>query len=59
MEKVEEKNVIKNKAMNLEKIIKERVDENINLFNNGEIDLIKNNKRLVEKIYLLGMLDIL
>lgn len=49
--------VEKNKRKNLEKVIIERIEENIKLFNKEEINIIKNNKKLAEKIYLLGMLD--
>lgn len=51
------KDVVKNEVTDLERLIKERVESNINLFNKEEIDTIKNNKNLVSKLYLLGFLD--
>lgn len=49
--------VEENKRKNLEKVIIERIGENIKLFNKEEINIIKNNKKLAEKIYLLALLD--
>lgn len=55
--KIVEENVAENKIINYERIIEERLKDNIKLFNKKEIDIIKSNKDLVEKIYLLGILD--
>lgn len=52
-----EKDVVENEGMNIEKIVERRLKDNINLFNSEEINIIKNNKNLMEKIYLLGILD--
>ena len=52
-------NVVENEVINFERILRERLDENIKLFNKEEINIIKSNKKIVAKIYLLGMLDIL
>lgn len=57
MKFVEKKDVVENERMSFEKITETRLEDNIRLFNNEEINIIKNNKSLVEKIYLLGMLD--
>ena len=51
------KDVVEKEVINFDEIICERVEENINLFNKEEIDIIINNKNLVEKLYLLGTLD--
>lgn len=52
MKNVEEKNDVK-------KIIEKRLEKNKKLFSEKEIDIIKNNKNLVTKIYLIGILDAL
>ena len=54
-----ENNEVENELMKFERMIEERLEENINLFNGEEITIIKNNSDLVEKIYLLGILDVL
>lgn len=59
MKIVEENNEVENEVMKFERMIEERLEENINLFNGEEITIIKNNSDLVEKIYLLGILDVL
>ncbi len=41
----------------VEKFIMERIGENIKLFNNDEIKIIKNNKEIIKKIYLLGFIN--
>ena len=51
------KDVVENEGMDFEKIVERRLEDNINLFNREEIDIIKDNKNLVEKIYFLGILD--
>ena len=50
-------NVVENEVINFDEIISKRVEKNINVFNKEEIDIIINNKNLVEKLYLLGTLD--
>ena len=59
MKNVEEKNVVVNEITNLERLIEERVEENTTLFNEEEKELLENNKNLIKKIYLLGILDML
>ncbi len=34
-----------------------RIKENTNLFSDEELLIIKNNKTLIEKVYILGFLD--
>lgn len=41
----------------VEEIVKERVQENEKLFTKEELNFIKDNSNLVEKIYLLGSMD--
>lgn len=41
----------------VEEIVKERVKENEKLFSEEELNFIKNNSKLIEKIYLLGNID--
>ena len=55
VEKKLTKNIFTEKEKNI--IIKKRLEDNLKLFNDEEINVIKNNKNLVEKIYLLGILD--
>ncbi len=43
----------------MEKIIKERIRANEKVFTKKELNKINNNDILVEKIYLLGVLDII
>lgn len=57
MKVVEKNNIIKNERENLEKIIKERVKSNTNIFNKEDIEIITQNINLVSKIYVLGLLD--
>jgi len=48
----------KNKRkLNIKELINERMKENTNLFSEGELTIIKNNGALIEKVYILGMLD--
>lgn len=41
----------------MEKFIKERIEENIKLFNNEESKILKQNFHLIKKIYILGCLN--
>lgn len=43
--------------MNLEKLIKERIEENEKLFNKEEIYFINKKIETIKKIYLLALLD--
>ena len=43
--------------MNLEKLIKERIEENGKLFNKEEIYFINKKIEIIKKIYLLALLD--
>ncbi len=47
--------VVKNDVLG--KFIKERVEENKNLFVDREIEIIKNNNSLIRKLYLLGFVN--
>lgn len=38
-------------------IVKERIEENKELFTEEEFGILKNNFNIVTKIYLLGLLD--
>lgn len=42
----------------LKEIVKERVKENEKLFTKEELEFIKDNSNLIEKIYLLGLMDL-
>lgn len=41
----------------LEEIVKERVKENEKLFTEEELKFIKDNGKLIKKIYLLGLIN--
>ena len=45
------------KKISLEGFTQERIMQNANLFSNEELTIIKNNSILMEKIYILGVLD--
>ncbi len=45
------------KEVVLNEFIKERIKENIKMFSREELEILKNNKNILLKIYLLGMLD--
>lgn len=49
--------MIKYEKINMEKIVKERIKENKNLFTEEELQFINNNVNAIKKIYLLGILD--
>lgn len=46
-----------NEEISVEKILKERIKENEELFNKEEIALLNNNIRIIKKIYLLGLIN--
>lgn len=41
----------------MEKVIEERINNNKNIFTEKDLQIIKNNDILMQKIYLLGALD--
>ena len=41
----------------VKKIVKERINSNIKMFNLKEQDMIENNFNTIVKIYLLGLID--
>lgn len=41
----------------LKKVLKERINENGELFSKTELQFIEKNKSIVKKIYLLGLID--
>lgn len=43
--------------LNLKMLVNERIIKNANLFSEEELSIIKDNSNLIEKLYLLGMLD--
>ena len=43
--------------MKIEEIVKQRVEENQELFNESEKESMRNNYSIFSKIYLLGMFD--
>ena len=51
------KDVVEGEVMNLEKVIEKRISKNIKIFSKEELEMLKNNKNILLKIYLLGMLD--
>lgn len=51
------KEVVLNDVMNLEELLERRIEENIKMFSREELEILKNNKNILLKIYLLGMLD--
>ncbi len=46
-----------NNDLNLKKIMNMRILKNANLFSEEEMLIIKNNSTLIQKIYMLGILD--
>lgn len=55
-----EKNFVENEVMNelnIDDFINERIKENKALFTKEELEIIKNNIKLTNKIYLFGILD--
>lgn len=42
---------------NVEKLVKERIKENEKLFTGEELKIIKDNANIIEKVYLIGILD--
>lgn len=47
----------KENKLNLEKFINQRIMDNTYLFSDEELTNIRNNNVLIQKIYILGMLD--
>ena len=43
--------------MEIKEFIKQRINENKNLFEQKELEAIENNENLIKKIYLLGGMD--
>lgn len=43
--------------MKIEEIVKQRVEENQELFSEKEIQIINNNPTVMKKVYLLGLLN--
>ena len=43
--------------MKLDKFVYERMEENKDLFTKEEWNLIENNKELVKKIYMIGVIN--
>ena len=41
----------------MEKLVLERIEENKKLFSKEEFEKINNNYCLIEKIYLIGLID--
>lgn len=41
----------------MEKFIKERINENKELFNKEEYSILENNMNVIKKIYILAILD--
>ena len=56
---MKKEDVILNKKINVESFVSERLKENENLFTEEELEIIKSNNVLIEKVYALGMLDII
>lgn len=46
-----------NENLDLKEFIYERIEKNTNLFSDSEMTIINNNRSLMEKIYLIGILD--
>lgn len=47
----------KNGIRNLNEFVQKRVEENEKLFTKDELKLIRDNKTIFKKIYLLGLVD--
>lgn len=43
------------RTFSLEKFIDERINENVDIFSVEELSTARNNRRLVKKIYILGI----
>lgn len=55
MKKTEEEKI--NNNLNLKQFIDERIEKNTNLFSESEMKIINSNESLIEKVYLIGILD--
>lgn len=43
--------------MNLEKLVKERIENNKNIFSKNELILLNNYASITKKVYLVGVMD--
>ena len=43
--------------MKLEKLVKERIEENKKLFTEGELDILNNYVELTKKVYIIAIID--
>lgn len=41
----------------IEEVLKERIEENEELFNKKELSLLNNNIKIIKKIYLMGLIN--
>lgn len=41
----------------VEEIVKERITNNLKIFNEKELQFMKKNANIIVKVYLIGMLD--
>lgn len=48
---------MENSFMKMDKIFEERINENRKLFNEKDMLIINNNKDIMKKIYLLGLIN--
>lgn len=48
---------MENEEMNVERIVKERIKENENLFEEEELKIVNDNIKITKKIYLLGLIN--
>lgn len=46
-----------NENLDLKEFIYGRIEKNASLFSDSEMTIINNNRSLMEKIYLIGILD--
>lgn len=51
------KDVILDEKTDLEKFLEKRVENNKKIFTENELQIIKDNMELINKVYLLGILD--
>lgn len=51
------KDVVLEEQNSIEKFILERIEENKELFTQKEMEIIKSNKIIIKKIYLLGAIN--
>lgn len=48
---------MENSFMKMDKIFEERINENRKLFNEKDMLIINNNKDIMKKIYILGLIN--